>query len=169
MSRNLVMVPRAMSLPGAARMLMRAGVTGAPIVDDDGRCIGVLSATDFMHSVEADRPVKVTRNGFQQSWQIPEAGCDQKIDGCVEEFMTKDPVLVPPDTRIGDLARLMMDARIHRIIVIDTATRRPLGIVSSMDILAAVARVEESSRIVGRRQGPHAPSFAREPVTTPDA
>jgi predicted transcriptional regulator len=161
MSRNLVMIPREMSLPGAARMLMRAGVTGAPIVDDDGRCIGVLSATDFMHSVEADHPVKVRRNGIQQSWQIPE--CDQETAGCVQEFMTKDPVLVSPGTRIGELARLMMDARVHRIIVVDTATNRPVGIVSTMDVLAAVARLDQTTSVGERGQRPHSRAFACEP------
>ena len=58
--------------------------------------------------------------------------------------MTKDPVLVPPATRIGALARMMMDAHIHRLIVVDTITQRPIGIVSSMDILAAIARVDQT-------------------------
>jgi predicted transcriptional regulator len=154
MSRNIVMVPREMSLQGAARMLTRANVTGAPVVDDQGRCIGVLSATDFMHSVEEDRQPKVKANGIQQSWQIPE--CEQQPSYRVEEFMTKDPVLVPSETLIGELARLMMDAHIHRIIVVDMATHRPLGIVSSMDILAAIARVEQLPREPGRRPHFHA-------------
>jgi predicted transcriptional regulator len=146
MSRNIVMIPREMSLPGAARMLSRAAVTGAPIVDDTGCCIGVLSTTDFMHSVESDRqpPHRLHGKveGISQSWQIPEG---EPEPGCsVEEFMTKDPVLVGPGTPIGELARIMMDAHIHRIIVVDMATHKPLGIVSSMDILAAVARVDQA-------------------------
>lgn len=54
--------------------------------------------------------------------------------------MTHDPVLVGAMVKIGELARMMMDAHIHRIIVVDTATDRPIGIVSSIDILAALAR-----------------------------
>ena len=48
MSRNILMIRREMSLQGAARLLSRAGVSGAPVVDDQGRCVGVLSATDFI-------------------------------------------------------------------------------------------------------------------------
>src|SRR5207244_2600375 len=94
MSHGVVMIPREMSLPGAARMLARAGVTGAPVVDDNGRCIGVVSATDFMHWVETDQKtgkVKPTAECMCKPWQIPagvvEASC------CVEDFMTRDPVL----------------------------------------------------------------------------
>jgi predicted transcriptional regulator len=153
MSRNIVMIPREMSLQGAARMLTRASVTGAPVVDDQGRCIGVLSATDFMHSVEVDHRPHGSPNGIQQSWQIPE--CNQQPSCRVEDFMTKDPVLVAHDTPIGELARMMIDAHIHRIIVADMTTKRPLGIVSSTDILAAVARMEQSPWPIERRQEYH--------------
>jgi CBS domain-containing protein len=53
--------------------------------------------------------------------------------------MTADPVLVAPETRIGELAKMMVDAHIHRVIVAG-ADRRPAGIVSSTEVLAALAR-----------------------------
>ena len=146
MSRQILTIPRAMSLEGAARSLARANVSGAPVVDDNGRCIGVLSTTDFMHSVEHEHdPGSKTRETSKpmcNSWQIPENAA--QLPCCVEDHMTKDPVLVPPATRIGELARMMMDAHIHRLIVVDTITQRPIGIVSSMDILAAIARVDQT-------------------------
>jgi CBS domain-containing protein len=52
--------------------------------------------------------------------------------------MTPDPVTAGPLTGIKDLARMMLDAHIHRIIVVDP-NHRPIGVVSSTDILAAVA------------------------------
>jgi predicted transcriptional regulator len=158
MSRNMVMIPRQMSLHGAAHMLSIAAATGGPVLDDKGCCIGVLSPTDFMHSVENDREPRPRAHrradGISQSWQIPE-GDSQTCS--VEEFMTKDPVLVPSSTPIGKLAQMMVDANIHRIIVVDMATHRPLGIVSSMDILAAVARVDQSPRETEKHQGYQAP------------
>jgi CBS domain-containing protein len=146
MSNHVVMVPREMSLQGAARMLTRAGVTGAPVVDANGRCIGVLSTTDFMHWVEADRkPGNHKRHGeaMCSAWQIPEGAIEPSCR--VEDYMTRDPVLVAPGIRIGDLARMMMDAHIHRVIVVDNVSHRPIGIVSSIDILAAVARAETAA------------------------
>ena len=145
MSNNIVMIPREMSLQAAARMLARAEVTGAPVVDANGRCIGVLSATDFMHCLERD-PVKRhaaqdSAHGICQPWQIPDA--DVRPCLVVDDYMTADPVLAAPGARIGELARMMIDAHIHRIIVADPVTQRPLGIVSTMDILAALARVEQ--------------------------
>jgi CBS domain-containing protein len=58
--------------------------------------------------------------------------------------MTADPVIVAPETPLGQLARSMLDAHIHRVIVAH-ADRRPLGIVTSTDVLAAVARADPES------------------------
>jgi CBS domain-containing protein len=59
----------------------------------------------------------------------------------VRRFMTPDPVTAPPATSIGVLARMMLDTHIHRVIVVDEE-RRPVGVVSSTDLLAAVAYTE---------------------------
>jgi CBS-domain-containing membrane protein len=56
----------------------------------------------------------------------------------VRRFMTPDPVTAGPSTSIGALARMMIDAHTHRIIVVD-AEQRPVGVVSSTDLLAALA------------------------------
>jgi predicted transcriptional regulator len=143
MSKHIVMIPREMSLQGAARMLHRAGVTGAPVVDDLGRCIGVLSTTDFMHWIEkGHKPATAKARGdcMCTGWELPdtmpEATC------CVEDWMTRDPVLVVAGTRIGELARMMIDAHIHRVIVVDSVSQRPIGVVSTIDVLAAVARAD---------------------------
>lgn len=141
MSRNLVLVPLNMSLQGAARLLSSAHVSGAPVVNDEGRCVGVLSATDFLHWVENGNLRHKPEERVCHSWHIfeKEASPTDTV-GC---FMTADPVTVVAGVGIGDLAQMMMDAQIHRVIVVDH-NERPIGIVSSMDVLAAVARETRS-------------------------
>lgn len=140
MTRNVVMIPREMSLPGAARMLARAGVTGAPVVDGAGRCIGVLSSTDFMNWMKTEHAAIVQGQVFKP-WEIPD--CDPQFQGRVEDCMTRNPVLAFSNIKIGELASMMMDAHIHRIIVVDPANR-PIGVVSTIDILAALARANRN-------------------------
>ena len=75
MTQTLVMVPREMSLPMAARLLSRANVSGAPVIDEDGRCVGVLSATDFVHwagNAAQTRPAPQQREACSP-WQILDA------------------------------------------------------------------------------------------------
>jgi CBS-domain-containing membrane protein len=129
-----------MSLRRAARLLLDARVSGAPVVDDTGRCTGVLSTTDFMRWVEKEdgRPSEsCAGSDFLPEWYLD---ClDAVPTDAVRLSMTADPVTASPEARIGELARMMLDAHVHRVIIVDEA-RRPVGIVSSTDLLAAVAR-----------------------------
>jgi CBS domain-containing protein len=56
----------------------------------------------------------------------------------VRKHMTTDTVMVGRDTTLVTIARKMLDAHIHRVIVVDEE-ERPVGVVSSTDVLAAVA------------------------------
>jgi CBS domain-containing protein len=60
--------------------------------------------------------------------------------------MTADPVTAPAATLIGELARMMLDAHIHRVIVVDTQ-RRPVGVVSATDLLAAIAQADAARHL----------------------
>jgi CBS domain-containing protein len=140
MSDTVVVIPKAMSLRGAAHLLSQDHISGAPVVDLDGRCIGVLSATDFLSW--ADQGLGAARRRAEPScahsvWQVIDPETVPKEE--VGAYMTPDPVMVPPGTSIAHLARMMTDAHIHRIIVVDKKGR-PVGVVSSTDIVAAVAR-----------------------------
>jgi CBS domain-containing protein len=145
MSHPVVLVPKQMSLCGAAHLLGQANVSGAPVVDDGGRCIGVLSSTDFLHLAEEGKCAGHAKAHTEipvRSWQIIEDDAD--AHECVADVMNYDPVTVPPDTHIGTIARMMIDAHIHRVIVVDEDDR-PIGVVSSTDVLGAVAHAQERS------------------------
>jgi len=144
MSPQVVMIPVEMSIQGAARLLSRSQVSGAPVVDAEGRCVGVVSATDFVHWAEGNgrraSPDR-TEECMCSAWQILEE--KDFPETCVRTLMTKDPVTATPATKIGVVAQMMLDAHIHRAIVVDER-RRPIGVVSSTDILAAVARADHN-------------------------
>jgi CBS domain-containing protein len=188
MTREVVRLPEEMPLREAARLLLRSHVGGAPVVDGQGKCVGVVSAVDFLR--HAHRRGEVTRAtapplpitcSFQVTHRRPDGSevtlctlppgvcpiqakqkgtSGEELPVCsqphcvlvdwqvvdleklptdeVRQFMTADPVMVQPDVSIRALARLMMDAHIHRIIVVDEQ-RRPIGIVSGTDLFAALA------------------------------
>jgi CBS domain-containing protein len=140
MSPEVRVIPQGMSLQTAARMLGRDHISGAPVVDEDGRCIGVLSATDFVRWAEHGGKVTFIPSSveaiFSSEWEVVNVEYLPRDE--VQSYMSTDPVTATPTTRLTDLARMMLDAHIHRIIVVD-ADRRPIGVVSSTDVLAAVA------------------------------
>src|SRR5512144_187410 len=59
----------------------------------------------------------------------------------VEEIMTKDPACCMPDTKLHEVAQLMADRDVGQIPVVDSASRKPVGVVTDRDItVRAVAR-----------------------------
>jgi CBS-domain-containing membrane protein len=145
MSPTVLTIPENMSLQGAAHLLAQAQVSGAPVVNADGRCVGVIAAHDFV--ALADKGTRPARQPGQadcycSAWQITVD--DELPDDVVKNCMTVDPVTVLPGTRLGALAQMMVDAHIHPLIVLDR-TGRPTGVVSSIDVLAAVARAAKAN------------------------
>src|SRR5262249_9926947 len=102
---------------------------------------GVLSAGDFLIRATGDdwpdRRLRGSVGCAHSAWEILDS--PTLHDDEVSRVMTTDPVTVTPESPVGEIARLMVDAHIRRVVVVDDASR-PQGIVSSTDILAAVAR-----------------------------
>jgi CBS domain-containing protein len=140
MNSEVVAIPQSMSLSGAARLMSHFSISGAPVIDAHGRCVGVLSKADFLSRAVGDPPPSYGRERergcIHSAWQMidpDELPCDE-----VRRYMTPDPVIAAPGTPVGQLARMMIDAHIHRLVIADDEGR-PVGIVSSTDIMAAVA------------------------------
>jgi len=138
MSSSVISVSQDMSLHEAAKLLDREQISGAPVVDDRGRCVGVLSATDFVHWVEHehDAPVASPGEHFCADWEVvdPELLPDDEV----RRYMSTDLVTVDPQLPIARVARRMIDSHVHRLVVLDER-RRPVGLVTSTDLLAALA------------------------------
>src|SRR4051812_16813120 len=72
MCTAVVTIPQHTSLKEAAHLLAQAGISGAPVVDVEGRCIGVLSSGDIVSWVDkgegAARPVNVKPCCVHSNW-----------------------------------------------------------------------------------------------------
>jgi CBS domain-containing protein len=134
MSTPVRTIPEDTSLREAARLLRQSDISGAPVVDAGGRCLGVLSSRDFLTWAEAER--ETTR--FIAPWGEM-IDVESSPDNAIRHYMTAQPVTVGPTTPVGELAQKMIDAHIHRVLVV-VEDNRPRGLVSSTDILAAVAQ-----------------------------
>jgi CBS domain-containing protein len=59
----------------------------------------------------------------------------------VEEIMTKNPAVCMPDMKLSEVARLMAECDVGQIPVVDSDSRKPIGVVTDRDIIVrAVAR-----------------------------
>ena len=141
-------IPQGMSLREAAHLFLRDRISGAPVVDAGGRCIGVLSSSDFVTWAGKDGNGKAIH--FLAPWGEM-IDIDDSPDNEIRHYMTAQPVTVAPTAPIGELAQKMVDAHIHRVLVVVDESR-PQGIVTSTDILAAVARAAQRAALESERK-----------------
>jgi CBS-domain-containing membrane protein len=145
MNTDVESIPQWMSIPVAAHMLSQAHISGAPVIDGDGHCLGVISSTDFMTWAESGNcsdKSKSIDGSAHSAWQMFDEDLPVNL---VRSHMTANPVTIPPEMPIGELVQKMVDAHIHRVIVVDEENK-PMGIISSTDILAAVANAAARKR-----------------------
>jgi CBS domain-containing protein len=139
MTAPVMTIPQEMSLREAACLFSQSHISGAPVVSADGQCLGVLSSSDFVTWVVkgGDTGEKGKAVAFIAPWG-EWISIDNSPDDNIGRYMSAKPITVVPSTPLGELAQKMVEAHIHRVPVIEH--NRPCGIVTSTDVLAAVAR-----------------------------
>jgi CBS domain-containing protein len=120
-----------------AQQLVRHRVSAVPIVDADGRLIGIVSEGDLMRRPE-------TGGARHRSWwlamfAVPEERAREYIKahgGSARDVMTRDVVTVTEDASLEEIAALLEEHRIKRVPVIREG--RLIGIVSRADLLHGI-------------------------------
>jgi len=143
MSPDPVSVTREASFKELAARLFEVGVSGFPVVDDDGKVIGVVS--------EADMMAKEAMAGGHQGLRgviaaIAHRTERRKAGGVtVGDLMTSPAVTIAPEETVEHAAALMYDRGLKRLPVVDAAGRL-IGIISRVDVLAVFDRLDEEIR-----------------------
>ncbi len=104
----------------ADRLMRDFRVSGLPVVDAAGGLVGVLSRTDLM-ALAGDPRVDV--------WQ----------GRSVAATMTAPGLTIQADAPLTEAAARMEEHRVHRLVVVEAGAGRPIGILSTTDLVRAVA------------------------------
>ena len=158
MVRDVATVWQTHTLAQAAAVLLREQISGMPVVNEEGVCVGVISLMDILRAEEivADEQQKVASSSyFDSALTLPTGVYAERLEELrdklapasgrfVKEFMTTDLVSVPQDTQLDKIVTSMVDAHIHRLLVLD-ADRHLQGIVTTIDVLAALMRASQKA------------------------
>jgi CBS domain-containing protein len=152
MERNLVVVYDRDTLRQALELMTSNHVTGLPVVNSHEVCVGLISASDILNyeqensELNADASENASRyfNQDTQQWESirPSSFAMEAFgDVRVEEVMTRELISVTPETPLREVARVIRDGRVHRVLVL-TAQQRLLGIISAFDFVRLAADLE---------------------------
>ncbi|GAA2874910.1 hypothetical protein GCM10010472_35380 [Pseudonocardia halophobica] len=130
MTSPVVTVPADTPIAPAAALLAAHGFTAAPVVDADGRLLGVVTEADLV------------RDRFRLEGREPRT---------VDEVMSRTPLAMRPEDELTDVVSLMLDSHVRSVPIVDDGDL--VGIVTRRDVLRVVARGERGADEVRRRRG----------------
>ena len=120
----------------AIKLFAETGISGTPVVDD-GKLIGIITEGDLIF-----RDADVRAPGFLDilggiiplgSWEEYRDEALKSAGVTVDEVMTREVIMIPPDATLAEASTLMADKRVKILPVTEGETLR--GVITRMDIL----------------------------------
>jgi CBS domain-containing protein len=142
------------TIESAVATLVEHGVSGAPVVDEDGRLVGLLDDTDLLLAdARLHGPTTVQILGAN----IPLPGERHRLEDevrralaqVVGEVMDREPAILDLTATVEDAATIIVDREVSRVPIVDGG--RVVGIVTRGDLVQAMYR---AGRADGRAARP---------------
>lgn len=138
MTTTVITVKPDMSVRDAAALLLERRISGAPVLDEDGRLLGIISEGDLLRRVEIGTAEE--RRTRWLDFLTARADADAYVKSHalrVEDVMTRDVIGVDEETTLSAIAALMESRGVKRVPVLRDG--HLVGIVSRANLLQALA------------------------------
>jgi CBS domain-containing protein len=138
MNPDVVSARPGMSVDEVRHLLATRGISGAPVVDDSGRILGVVSLSDLVRQTDQRTTVGESGRFFSNVAEYRDlANLPRDLsDTPIETLMSKEVYTVPRDASAATGASIMRERKIHRLLVTDRGLL--VGVVTSLDLLRVV-------------------------------
>ena len=145
MTRDPITLSPETEIAEAAKLLLEKNINGVPIVDRSGQVVGILCQSDL---IKQQKRLPIPSVFTLLDGLIPLTSMKhlekevRNITGTTAAHtMTPDPVTVPSDMTIQEIAGLMVDKNFHTIPVVDEG--KLVGVVGKEDVLRTMMSGEE--------------------------
>jgi len=142
MTDHVISIPESSTLHEAIALLIDRGFSGAPVINDAGRAVGVISQSDIVvHDRNTPAYAKAVPEFYQRADLRAQIGEDvsgfqvEAVDRTrVRDVMTPVVFSIRPDAPSRKVIEEMLNLRVHRLFVID-AEGVLVGVIAMSDIL----------------------------------
>lgn len=124
----------------AARLMLKHGISGLPVMDQDAAVVGMLSEGDLLRRAETG--TARLRARWLEFLIAPGRLAQEYVDAHarrVGEVMSTDVVSVHPEDDLAEVVRLMQKRRVKRLPVIENG--KLVGIISRADLVSTLIRL----------------------------
>jgi len=142
MTTKVLTVSPETSISDLSKTLENRKIGGLPVVDKDGRLVGVITQSDLVERArDLELPPAINILDLHIYLQIPShliQRVEKMLGTTVGDCMSPNPVTVAPDTPVSQIAGLMAKQKVHTIPVLDGG--KIVGVIGKMDLVRAMAR-----------------------------
>jgi CBS domain-containing protein len=148
MTSNPVSIPETALVGEAIALLTDRGFSAAPVIDEAGRPVGVISRTDILIHDRHKVGGWDSAADYYDTERLPRPHKDEVPDGfhvedvdrtTVREIMTPVIFCVAPDAPACEVVQQMLGLNVHRLFVVD-GQGVLVGVISALDILRHLGR-----------------------------
>lgn len=147
MTRNIIAVGPGDTVPQIAALLSKHDISAAPVLDNEGKLLGMVSEGDLMRPFTAG-------NSAKRAWWLNMLAEGEDLAPEFMEYirqdrrtandlMTREVVTASEDTKLAEIAELLDKHHIKRVAILRDG--RLTGIVSRADIVRALATTQQSA------------------------
>jgi len=142
MTQKVFTVSPKLSLYELERELLHRKISGAPVIEG-GKVVGIISRTDIERAESASSDEACLGSSYYWDGVFAPAEASSGASDIqleflrntyVKEVMTPQVISVASTDSVQTIAGLMLDKKIHRVLVIDDGELR--GLVSSLDLVS---------------------------------
>jgi CBS domain-containing protein len=139
MKTQLITIPKETSCKEAARILLKEKISGAPVVDDTGKLIGIISEKDVFRSLFPEhKEFHESPESYLEFEEMEYNARSAAEEKKVNDVMTDRLITANPETPILKIGALMIASGIHRVPVLKKG--KLIGIATRRDIYRAIMR-----------------------------
>ena len=139
MTRDVISVGRAANIGEIASLLKKHGISGVPVVDTEGRLLGVVTHEELINVFLPHYLSMFDELAFLDDLGVIEAQTLAEIEPALflaEDVMVSNPVTVKPETSIMKVAALLVNKKLVFVPVVDE-DGRVVGVLNRGDVSCA--------------------------------
>ena len=141
MTQDVITVQPDTPIRELAQICLTHGISGVPVVDLDGKVLGIATESDLIfHSKRLKVPTVLTILDsfiFLDSPEKMEKELRKIAAASVSDVYSSPPLTITPDTPLDEIASLMTEKQVHTLPVLDE-TGKMIGIIGKKDIIRTI-------------------------------